>query len=142
MFSMKAHAIHQKAAELFSRHDVEAFAELYSSNVVVNDPAYPEALKGREAVKKDTASFIGSFPDLHVRLVTSVMADDMLAAEWVMTGTNRGPIEAPTGTIPPTNKSMELRVATFDRLDAEGRIVEERRYYDQAGLFGQLGLSP
>jgi steroid delta-isomerase-like uncharacterized protein len=139
---MNAHAIHKKAAELFSRHDVDAFAELYSSNVVLTDPAYPEALKGREAVRKDAASFIGSFPDLNVSLVTSVATGDMLAAEWLMTGTNRGPIEAPTGTIPPTNKTMELRVATFDRLDDEGRIVEERRYYDQAGLFGQLGLSP
>ncbi len=65
----------------------------------------------------------------------------MIAAEWVMTGTNRGPIESPAGSIPATNKSMELRVATFERLDSEGRIVEESRYYDQAGLFAQLGIS-
>ena len=140
---MKAHEIHKKEAEFINRHDADAFAELFSSDAVLSDPAYPEPVKGREAVKKDMAGFVASFPDLNIRLVTSVAADDgTIAAEWVLTGTNRGPIEAPTGTIPPTNKAMELRVATFDRLDGEGRIVEERRYYDQAALFGQLGLSP
>jgi steroid delta-isomerase-like uncharacterized protein len=138
---MKAHDIHKKGAEVFSRHDQDAFAALYASDGVVNDPGYPDPLKGRDAIKKDMAVFLTAFPDIQVRLVNSIGSDNMIAAEWVMTGTNRGPIESPAGSIPPTNKPMELRVATFERLDGEGRIIEESRYYDQAGLFAQLGIS-
>jgi hypothetical protein len=34
-----------------------------------------------------------------------------------------------------------MRAAAIGRLDGQGRIGEERRYYDFAGLLGQLGLS-
>ncbi|MEX0696183.1 MAG: ester cyclase [Dongiaceae bacterium] len=140
---MQAHEVHKKGADVFTRHDIEAFADLYAADAVVNDPGYPEPLKGREAVKKDMAVFVTAFPDIQVRVVNSIAAgNNMIAAEWVMTGTNRGPIETPTGTIPATNKRIELRVGTFERLNGEGRIVEESRYYDQAGLFAQLGVSP
>ena len=127
---------------MVSRQDIDAFADLYGSEAVVNDPGYPEPLKGREAIKKDISIFVTAFPDIQVRVVRSIVGDDnTIAAEWVMTGTNRGPIETPTETIPATNKAMELRVATFERLDGDGRIVEESRYYDQAGLFAQLGIT-
>lgn len=139
---MQAHDVHKRGADVFSRHDIDAFADLYASNALVNDPGYPQPLKGREAIKKDMAIFVTAFPDIQVRVVNSIVGDNnTIAAEWVMTGTNRGPIEAPTGSIPATNKPMELGVATFERLDGEGRIVEESRYYDQAGLFAQLGIT-
>ena len=139
---MNAHDVHKKGADAFNRHDLDGFVGIYSSDAVVNDPAYPEPLKGREAIKKDISIFVTAFPDIRVRVVKSIVGDDnTIAAEWVMTGTNRGPIETPTETIPATNKPMELRVATFERLDGEGRIVEESRYYDQAGLFAQLGIT-
>jgi hypothetical protein len=35
---------------------------------------------------------------------------------------------------------MAVRGAAFAKLDGGGRIVEERRHYDLAGLLAQLGL--
>lgn len=37
-------------------------------------------------------------------------------------------------------RRMEMRAAFFARLDSQGRIIEERRYYDVAGMLAQLGL--
>jgi hypothetical protein len=59
-----------------------------------------------------------------------------------MTGTHKGPLPVPTGTVPATNKRFELMIATFERLDGDGQIVEERRYYDISGWLGQLGIAP
>jgi hypothetical protein len=36
---------------------------------------------------------------------------------------------------------MEIRFAAFLRLTNQGRIAEERRYYDLAGTRQQLGVS-
>jgi hypothetical protein len=48
-------------------------------------------------------------PNIRVRVVTSIAGnDDMIAAEWLMTGTNRGPIEAPTSSIPAIPASLGL----------------------------------
>ncbi|WP_229741878.1 ester cyclase [Kocuria dechangensis] len=36
---------------------------------------------------------------------------------------------------------LRLPLAVFSRFDDSGRIVEERRYFDVAGLFRQLGMA-
>jgi hypothetical protein len=36
--------------------------------------------------------------------------------------------------------TMPGSVATVGRLDGQGRVAEERRYYDLAGVMSQLGL--
>jgi hypothetical protein len=46
------------------------------------------------------------------------------------------------GTIPATNMQMDLPFAVFVRIGADGLITEERRYFDLAGMLGQLGLMP
>jgi len=40
----------------------------------------------------------------------------------------------------PTNKPVEFRGAVFVRTNSDGLITEEHRYFDMAGLMGQLGL--
>lgn len=136
-----AQAIHKKSAEAISEHDWEGFAKLYAPEAIVYDPSYPNPLKGREAIRKDMMDFGTAFPDLLARLDSSITADGMLAAEWTMTGTHRGPLVIPGGSIPATNKRIEVKGATFEKLDGEGRVLEERRYYDLAGLMSQLGLA-
>ena len=51
-------------------------------------------------------------------------------------------MEGPGGTIPPTNKRVEIPFAAFVSLDSSGLVTEERRYYDMAGMMMQLGLVP
>jgi steroid delta-isomerase-like uncharacterized protein len=138
----QAQEIHKRGAEAINRHDLDAFANLYSTNAVVIDPTYPEPLKGRDAIRKDVADLFGAFPDVQVQLSNSMIGAGVLAAEWKMTGTHRGPLPVPTGTVPATNKRFELVIATFERLDGNGQIVEERRYYDISGWLGQLGIAP
>lgn len=137
---MNAHELHKNGADAFNRHDLDGFVGIYSTNAVVNDPGYPEPLKGHDAIRKDMSDFFAAFPDLQVRLVNSITGPDGIAGEWIMTGTHKGPLASPAGTIEPTNKKVEIRIATFERLDGSGRIVEERRYYDQASFLGQLGI--
>lgn len=139
---MKAHEIHEKGADAVSRHDLEAFAGLYSPDAVVDDPSYPEPLKGRDAVRKDMADFTTAFPDVQVKVTNSIASGSTIAAEWSMTGTHKGPLPAPGGPIEATNKPFRMKVATFERLDSQGRIAEERRYYDLAGMMDQLGVTP
>jgi len=138
---MNAHDVHKKGADAFNRHDLDGFVGIYSSDAVVNDPAYPEPLKGHEAIRKDISDFFTAFPDLQVRLVNSLATGDAIAAEWSMTGTHKGPLPGPSGTIQPTNKTFEVSIGTFETLDSAGRIAEEHRYYDQASLFTQLGIA-
>src|SRR4051812_34243727 len=65
---------------------------------------------------------------------------DVVAVEWVYSGTNSGPLATPDGVLPPTGRAVTLRGASFLRFNSAGLIVEEHRYYDRSSFFQQLGL--
>lgn len=134
----------RKFADTFNKHDLDGLAKLYATDAVAYDPMYPEPLRGRDAIRKDTATFFKGFPDARFEIITTIEKDDRNGADEVrMTGTHTGPLETPTGEeLAPTNKRVELRGSAFVRLNERGEIVEERRYYDVATFLRQLGLMP
>jgi len=134
----------RKLTEGINAHNIDAATNVYASDAVAYDPMYPEPLRGRDAIRKDTATFFRAFPDLRFEILSIVDKDERNgAAEIRMTGTHTGPLESPTGEdIPPTKKRIELKAAVFGRLNDRGEIVEERRYYDVGTMLRQLGLVP
>ena len=123
-----------------NRHDAEAFTAFYAPDALIHDPQHPEPLKGRDAIRQDIADFIGAFPDLVFTLKTAVESGDTVAFEGTGTGTQKGPMAGPAGEIPATNRPMEVRFAAFLRVNDQGLIAEERRYFDMAGMMQQLGM--
>jgi steroid delta-isomerase-like uncharacterized protein len=140
----KYEAASRKFADTFNKHDLDALAKLYAEDAIAYDPMYPEPLRGREAIRKDAATFFKGFPDVRMEVITTLEKGDQNGADEIrMTGTQTGPLETPTGQVlPPTNKRFEMRGSGFARLNERGEIVEERRYYDVATLLRQLGIMP
>lgn len=132
----------RKFADTFNKHDLDELAKLYATDAVAYDPMYPEPLRGRDAIRKDTATFFKGFPDVRLEIISTIEKDDRNGADEIrMTGTHTGPLETPTGEeLTPTNKRVELKGSAFSRLNERGEIVEERRYYDVATFLRQLGL--
>jgi steroid delta-isomerase-like uncharacterized protein len=127
--------------DAINRHDAKAFAACYSADTTVFDPQYPELLRGREAIAKDMSDFLAAFPDLQATVRQSLDNGDIYAFEIRMTGTHEGPMAGPGGAhIPATKRRIDIGGCIMARVGADGTIVEERRYYDLAGLLGQLGL--
>jgi steroid delta-isomerase-like uncharacterized protein len=134
----------QKIAAAISKHDLDAHGKLYASDAVAYDPMYPQPLRGRDAIRKDTEIFLRAFPDLRFEALTVIEKDERTgSAEIRLSGTHTGPLQSPTGEeIPPTKKRVEVKGAVFARLNERGEIVEERRYYDVGTMLRQLGLVP
>jgi steroid delta-isomerase-like uncharacterized protein len=134
----------RKIADAISRHDLDAHAKLYASDAVAYDPMYPQPLRGRDAIRKDTEIFLRAFPDMRFEALTVIEKDERTgSAEIRLSGTHTGPLESPTGEeIPATKKRVDLKGAVFARLNERGEIAEERRYYDVGTMLRQLGLVP
>jgi steroid delta-isomerase-like uncharacterized protein len=137
---MTTDEVMRKLVDAFNRHDAKGFASCYASTVDVHDPQYPVPLHGTDAVAKDLADWVTAFPDIQGRLTRAVINGETYAVEWSMSGTQKGPLNGPGGHIPATNRKVNVNAAAIGRIDAHGRIVEERRYYDLAGVMSQLGL--
>jgi steroid delta-isomerase-like uncharacterized protein len=131
----------RQGIDIFNRRDADAIAQRYAEDAVVHDPQYPEPLRGRDAIRNDIESWLRSFPDVQGE-VRSVLEDgNTYAVEFTMTGSHQGPISTPEGEIQPSGKRLEMSLGQFGRIDGENKIIEERRYYDLAGLAGRLGAT-
>src|SRR5581483_1680989 len=127
--SMKAENRHDPAGtvETFHepRYDVPAMGELGQA-------------RGGQAVHDLIASLFAGFPDWHAELNTPLMhTDSGIFAEVRMTGTHQGDFAG----IPPTGKSMDVRVATLFEFE-DDRLLGERVYFDFATVLRQLGVLP
>ena len=72
------------------------------------------------------AGLVASFPDLRFELVSAALtADDSVAAQWVMRGTNTGSFAG----LPPTGREVALAGADFIRCGPDG-IVAVEGYFD------------
>ncbi|PIR82326.1 hypothetical protein COU20_02780 [Candidatus Kaiserbacteria bacterium CG10_big_fil_rev_8_21_14_0_10_59_10] len=138
---MNAEQALKGSLEAFSAHDADAFASFFAEGASAYDPQYPEPLRGKDAIRKDIEDFITALPDLSARMLSLVGNSDVAAAEMEITGTHTGPFVTPEGTVPPTNKTLRMQVGLFVRVDGEGKIVENNRYYDMMSVANQLGLS-
>jgi steroid delta-isomerase-like uncharacterized protein len=130
----------QTQFDAMNKHDPAKFVSVYHPKAEVFDPMVPGGLHGHDAIRKDMEDFVRAFPDLELDIDRTIENDDAIAYEVTFKGTHTGPLVGPGLDVAPTNKKVKFGGGIFTRLDKEGRIVEERRYYDAAGLLGQLGL--
>ena len=131
----------RQAVAAFNAHDPAGWAATYAGDTIVHDPFYPEPTRGRAGVEKDTADFIRAFPDARMEIVGTPLAEGAtVAAQFVVVGTHDGPLATPEGDIAPTGRPVRLEGSVFTTVDEHGQAIDERRYYDVAGLLRQLGL--
>lgn len=137
---MSARERYATAVEAFNRDDPAAFAELYAEDAMVHDPQYPQPLSGRAAIEQDLTELRRALPDARFTLLHVLQDGPTVAVEYGLSGTHLGPLALPDGEVAPTGRTIDLPGAVFSRIDGDGFVVEERRYWDVAALLAQVGL--
>jgi ketosteroid isomerase-like protein len=100
-----------------------------------------ETFNGPEGVKQYLLVWATAFPDSQVETTEIIAGDRGAVVEFTGRGTQSGPLQTPTGDIPPTGRAAEQRFCTVNRIE-NGKITEARQYFDLLGLMQQLGLVP
>lgn len=108
---------------------------------IVHVSAVADTVTGIEAFLAFVAGFKQAFPDLRWEMRAFVEGSDTVVAEGVFLGTNTGPMVGPGGSVPATGRRVELPFCDIWKV-RNGRIVENRIYYDQLAFLDQLGLNP
>ena len=125
--------------EDLSKADAAHFASAHAEDAVVHDPTFPAPLQGRKAIEGWLVGLYRMFPDYHVEKVRTFGEGDWICLEEVVTGTMKGPLEAPGHSVPASGKSFRINAVVLCRLKGR-QIAEVRTYYDVMGLMAQLGL--
>ncbi len=118
-------------------HDPDAVVRSLADGGSYEDPTTGGPLTG-DALAANVATLLAGFPDLHFDLVSvAPTSDAAAAAQWLMQGTNTGPM--PAG--PATGQTVALPGADFIDYDpAADRIAKVTGYFDTATMLRQLGL--
>jgi predicted ester cyclase len=82
-----------------------------------------------------------AFPDARFTIGPLLQDGETVAGEYTLRGTHLGPLASPEGEIPATGNSINNSGAVFSKFNADGEVIEERRYYDAAGLLAQIELA-
>jgi steroid delta-isomerase-like uncharacterized protein len=124
---------------IWNKHDINATMGLLDPDIVFQSPLFSDPVRGIKARNEVNANFMTSMPDFEYRLLRIASEGDYVAAELVGTGTSTGPAKLPgRDPIPPTGRHVEFPMAGFFRVTPEGKIAEERYYYDRLVLLQQL----
>jgi ketosteroid isomerase-like protein len=129
--------------DAWNAQDWDVFEQRHTEDTIVRWPGQPEPTRGIEHHRDESVAFFSVFDNrLQNRPYQVLLAQDdwtCSVARW--TGRMIGPMTLPDGrTVPSTGRSFELDFCTVARWRDDGRIAEENLFYDQLGLYRQIGV--
>ncbi len=136
-------ANYRQLAEKFmqgvSTNDRKTYEEVCAPDFEHAEPG----LKGRgiDSWVQYNQPFKIAFPDVHVRIVNFVLSGDEVAFELEYAGKHTGPLQGPQGSIPASNRSINIRGGAFLRF-RDDKIVRFHGYFDQVEMMQQIGTMP
>jgi len=132
---MDAVDVAQGYFDAWNRRDAAAIVATFADDGTYSDPNTPEGLTG-QAIAEYAGGLFAAFPDLSFDILSHARAGDgTVAAQWMMRGTNSGPLRGN----PPTGGTVALPGADFIEVEGD-RIRSVRGYFDQGTMMRQLGL--
>jgi predicted ester cyclase len=129
--------------DAWNSQEWDIFEERHADNVAVYWPGQPEPTRGLHNHREESVEFFKIFPDNHLvnnpyKILFS--KDDYTCSVADFTGTFKGPMKGLDGKmIQPTNKKFHLEFCTVAHWE-NGKILEERLFYDQVGMMKQIGV--
>jgi steroid delta-isomerase-like uncharacterized protein len=130
----------QQYFDAWNRRDADAVLATFAADGTYCDPTSGGRLRG-EALKGYMNGLWAAFPDLSFEIASQGLAgDNLVAAQWIMHGTNTGSMMG----LPPTGKSVTVSGADFIRVasgqNQEAKIQTVDGYFDSRAVPEQLGL--
>ena len=123
----------------FNARDLDGATALVSDDFELVDVPAGLTLRGQHALRQWFDVFLAAGPDARAELKTLVVNGEWSASEHVGSFTHTGPLLSPAGAIPPTGKSVEIKMAEVYQV-RDGELTSLRAYYDSATMLRQMGL--
>jgi predicted ester cyclase len=133
----------QRLHAAVNAHDAQAVAKLCTEDVIWQDPAAPEPLRGREAVYRFHRDIMfRALPDVRIKLVDGPyfsLDGAGVAVRLRISGTMTGPLTPPG--FAPTGGPVEFETAEFSHFD-DDLLARQTVVLDMLGLARQIGAVP
>jgi steroid delta-isomerase-like uncharacterized protein len=127
----------QRAYELISSGDIDGFGDLLADNFVEHEET-PGLAPTKEGVLEFFRMYRAAFPDLQMRPEEVLVSGDKTVIRASVTGTHQGELMG----MPPTGKSVDVKLIDIMQFDDAGMIREHWGLVDMLTMMQQLGVAP
>jgi steroid delta-isomerase-like uncharacterized protein len=128
----------RQEVERFSQGDWERYKEIHTPDAVYDEVGTGRRVEGIDEIIEINRSWREAFPDAKGTVGKASASGDTVTLEITWEGTQTGPMEGPGGELPASNRRATVRAVQILEF-ADGRIKENRHYFDSLGMFAQLG---
>ena len=123
----------------WNARDFDALADLMAPDGTITFMGSGEVLRGPEGSRTYNEMWANGFPDGRATIDTLVADGDRVVVEYTGRGTHTGTLVTSMGDIPPTGKSVTLKMCDVIEV-ADGKVTAQRSYLDTGNMMAQLGL--
>ena len=123
----------------FNKRAHEETRKLLADDVQITDVATGRIFRGPQGVREYQEGWIQAFPDARAEITHVCASDDTAVVEFRGRGTHNGPLKLTTGELAATGKKVDTPFCEVFRFK-DGKVVEQRSYYDTATMARQLGV--
>ena len=121
--------------EAWSQHDLAMIDAVFAADGVYEDVPPQKTYRGPVEIKGFLTAIWEWAPDIRFKLTSIAVVEERAVAEWIMSGTQTGPI----GAIPASGNEFSLRGVSVMEI-RDGRIMRNSDYYDLSSLLVQFGV--
>jgi steroid delta-isomerase-like uncharacterized protein len=105
---------------------------------IYDEKATGRRLQGIDQIIEAWQGWAKAFPDSMATFVGEYISGDTAVLELVWKGVHTGPLQMPTGTIPPSNKPIEMPACQVVKIEG-GKVKSVNHYFDLATMLRQIG---
>ncbi|MEY9894439.1 steroid delta-isomerase-like uncharacterized protein [Catenulispora sp. MAP12-49] len=128
------------AYQVAEDQDVAGWVAAFTEDGTFTDESIPYTYQGPQELGLTVEVYAKAFPDMHRELEKFYVVDNMVIVQLRLQGTHTGPLELPTGTVPPTGKRMDAPCCDVFEL-VDGKIKRFDCYAEGSVIAKQLGLA-
>jgi len=134
---MDISATTRRAYDLINAGDIDGFGDLMADGFVEHEEM-PGLAPTKEGVLEMFRMYRVAFPDLQMQAEEVLVSGDKTVTRVRATGTHRGELMG----MPPTGKSVDVKMIDIMQFDEAGMVREHWGVMDMFSMMQQLGAIP
>jgi steroid delta-isomerase-like uncharacterized protein len=122
----------------YNQKDWNTVKAVLAPGCVYDEVATHRRVQGVNDILTAWGGWATALPDSNASFDNVSVSGNTVTLEITWRGTHNGPLQTPTGALPPSGKKIDIRACQVVEI-ADGKVQAIRHYFDMATLLQQLG---
>jgi len=132
--------IAKAAVTAYNEKDWSKVKDILAANAVYDEKGTHRRIQGAGEIIEAWQGWANAFPDSKATFVREFASGDTVVLELVWKGIHTGLLQTPTGTIPPSNKPIEMPACQVVQVEG-GKVKSASHYFDMLTMLTQIGAT-